>query len=419
MAGTKETDGVRDSESLVKGRYRIRERIGSGTFGEVFCAEDLQNEWRRAAVKLLRPEIQSGDTLRRFALEGQILEVLGGHQNIVTIYDRGRLGDRAAVVMEFIPGSSLTQLIAQRQEAAKPLSISTIESLLTQIASALAHAHCRREAPGPITHRDLKPGNIMLVEQGADSYAVKLVDFGIAHLLFIGETQPGTKLGTPGYMAPEQHNGSPDDIGPWTDMYALGIILLELLVSGHPNMRGISLSARAKKPGLISFVKSIRTDVPLIFISILEKCLFYDKEERYQHAQALLNDLETEKSVATAAPAAVVAVSAAPSRRKAIFGAAALAFTLMLCAYQIAAAPARIRWVIKTEPQNAEVLDADTGNVIGMTPWQIERGAETGVQKIRIRHDDCFIKDMILDRSKDEIHQINLTVITNENYRND
>ena len=208
------------------GHYRIVEKIGAGGMGEVYQAEDSQLG-RRVALKFL-PEKTLGDpaAVERFVREARAASALN-HPNIVTIHEIGETGPNRFIVMEFILGQTLRKMVGQG------VDLESVARIGEQVAKALTVAH----AAG-IVHRDIKPDNIMLRQDGY----VKVLDFGLARLVPTGssptlgtspnDTGPGKILGTARYMSPEQARGEVADGA--TDIFSLGIVLYELSTGRHP-----------------------------------------------------------------------------------------------------------------------------------------------------------------------------------------
>ena len=206
--------------------YEIIAQLGAGGMGEVYEAEDLQLR-RRLALKVLLADVtDDAERVRRFEQEAHAASALN-HPNIVTIYGLGASSDGRFIAMELVRGTTL------REIAKRPCDIDTVVDIGRQIAEALAVAH----AAG-ITHRDIKPENIMLREDGY----VKVLDFGLARLIrpsgldsndtqTMGNTTPGTVLGTLRYMSPEQANGHVASMA--TDVFSLGLVLYELAAGRH------------------------------------------------------------------------------------------------------------------------------------------------------------------------------------------
>jgi serine/threonine protein kinase/Tfp pilus assembly protein PilF len=206
--------------------YRIVSKLGAGGMGEVWLAEDTRLD-RKVALKLLPAEFtQDADRVRRFMQEAKAASALN-HPNIITVYDIGESEAGRFIVMELVAGRTLRSVIARDN------SPETLLALGSQMAKALSAAH-----GAGITHRDIKPDNIMVRDDGY----VKVLDFGLARLLptasgedaatIAQQTMPGTLMGTVAYMSPEQASGQ--SVGPPSDIFALGIVLYELVTGQHP-----------------------------------------------------------------------------------------------------------------------------------------------------------------------------------------
>jgi eukaryotic-like serine/threonine-protein kinase len=207
--------------------YRIVAKLGAGGMGEVWLAEDTRLK-RKVALKLLPADLTAdADRVRRFEQEAQAASALS-HPNIITIHDIGESEAGRFIVMELVAGQTLRTIIAQKN------ATETVLALGSQIAKALSAAH----AAG-ITHRDIKPDNIMVRDDGY----VKVLDFGLARLrpatesdseavTLAQQTTPGTVMGTVAYMSPEQARG--ERVSHPSDVFALGIVLYELATGRHP-----------------------------------------------------------------------------------------------------------------------------------------------------------------------------------------
>ena len=214
------------------GSYEIKAVVGQGGMGTVYRGEHTLIG-KRAAIKVLRPEYGHNDELvQRFFNEARAAARIE-HSGIIDVYDFGREGDQAYLVMELLAGEPLSARLARGR-----LDIEFASRLVRQIAGALAAAH-----EHDITHRDLKPDNIYLVPDTEieSGVRVKLLDFGIAKLTEADgtssiETRTGSVIGTPVYMAPEQCRGS-GDVDHRADLYALGCIFYEMLCGAPPFAR--------------------------------------------------------------------------------------------------------------------------------------------------------------------------------------
>ena len=206
--------------SILPDRYRNPERIARGGMGEVYRAED-RDLARLVAVKLLSDRFADDDAIRgRFTREALAVARLSNAPHTVTIFDVGDHEGRPYIVMEYLPGGSL----ADRLEGggAQPLGRSL--GWLAQAAAALDAAHANG-----IVHRDIKPGNLLLDDEGR----VKVADFGVASAADLGSfTEAGTVVGTAGYLAPEQARG--ERATPASDLYALAVVAFELMTGKRP-----------------------------------------------------------------------------------------------------------------------------------------------------------------------------------------
>jgi predicted Ser/Thr protein kinase len=213
------------------GRYRIVQRLGQGGMGSVYLAEDTRLG-RRVALKV--PEFKPNDgpeARQRFLEEARAAATLD-HPYLCPVYDAGEIGGRPYLTMAYIEGQSLAALVGAKGWPARQVA-----ALVGKLALAMQAAHAQK-----VTHRDLKPANIMIKMTGAQREPV-IVDFGLARRDDPDDvrlTRSGQVLGTIGYMAPEQLRGDPGAIGPACDIYALGVILYELLTGRLP-FRGSGL----------------------------------------------------------------------------------------------------------------------------------------------------------------------------------
>jgi tRNA A-37 threonylcarbamoyl transferase component Bud32/tetratricopeptide (TPR) repeat protein len=230
------------------GPWRIHWPLGSGGNGEVYLATRTDNVRMRVAVKFLRPGVAHPGLLRRFQAEAQILAALD-HPNIVRLIDAGETpAGEPYFVMEYVEGSPITTWCSDHRA-----SLATRLNLFRDVCGAVQHAHSHL-----LIHRDLKPGNILVNSAGV----VKLLDFGIAKLLRpelyagVGPDVPTAVWEqplTPDYASPEQLKGG--SVSTATDIYALGVILFELLTGQVP-------FSHRNQPEWPDFVKSVREDRP-------------------------------------------------------------------------------------------------------------------------------------------------------------
>ena len=217
---------LRPSESMVAGRYRITSRVGRGGMADVYAAHDTLLD-RDVAIKLLRDTPDSEIARARFVSEARILAGMSD-PGLVTVLDAGISGDHPYLVMELLPGGTVADLV---DRGSQPLD--RVADIGAQVASALVPVH----AAG-VVHRDIKPGNLLFDDQGR----VLLADFGIARLVgdSVHVTATGTLIGTATYLAPEQASGG--EVGTAADVYALGLVLIEL-ITGAPAFGGTATEA--------------------------------------------------------------------------------------------------------------------------------------------------------------------------------
>jgi eukaryotic-like serine/threonine-protein kinase len=287
LAGRKDAD-----ENYYIGHYHVLRRIADGGFGAVLLAIDERNQ-RRVALKVPRPDILLTAHLQeRFLIEGRAAATLN-HPNIVAVYET--LSEPVpAIAFEYCEGGTLSGA------ADRVTHERTAIQLVLRLAEALQHAHTRG-----ILHRDVKPGNVLLVHADAQQHehAVeidgawwipKLGDFGLAKLLdeSVHHTQSGMVMGTPQFMAPEQAAGRVSELGTHTDVFSLGAILYWLLI-GHPPFEGHGALQTLK---LIETTdaqppRRLRRDLSPKTEAVCLKCLRRPIESRYPSAAALAEDL--------------------------------------------------------------------------------------------------------------------------------
>ncbi len=301
------------------GPYEILAPIGAGGMGEVYRAKDPRLG-REVAIKVLPAAFsQDADRLQRFEQEARSASALN-HPNIVTIHEIGKANGSSYIAMELVDGPSVRELLAEGPVPTKKLLDVTV-----QIAEALAKAH-----GAGIVHRDLKPENVIVSKDGY----VKLLDFGLAKLFVAPqdqitgaptaihqETQPGTVMGTVGYMSPEQASGKPADFR--SDQFALGSILYEMATGKRAFQRNTgaeTLTAIIRdEPEPVAQVNP-RAPAPLRWI--VERCLAKDPDERYASTRDLARDLKSVREhigeVTSTASGATGVVEPARRRSRAI-----------------------------------------------------------------------------------------------------
>src|SRR6202166_1214027 len=289
--------------TVIDGRYRVISRVGSGGMADVYWAEDTQLS-RRGAVKLLHERCaQDEGFLERFRREASSAASLS-HATIVNVYDRGEWGDTYYIAMEYLDGRSLDSIV--REEA--PLAPERAIEITEQVLRAARFAHRRG-----VVHRDLKPHNVIIDEEGR----IKVTDFGIARAGASEITQTGSIMGTARYLSPEQAQGH--TVSPRSDLYAIGIMLYELLTGTVPfegdSVVAIALRHLSEPPRPPStLVPTVSANLDAIVMRALAK----RPEARFADADEFLAALEGEREHAhreggshTAALAPVVVTPAA------------------------------------------------------------------------------------------------------------
>ncbi|HET8842230.1 MAG TPA: protein kinase [Ktedonobacteraceae bacterium] len=203
-------------QSILIKRYLLVQLIGRGGMSAIYLSLDLQRDRSRVAIKEMSQENldeeELTEALARFQQEARLLKQLQ-HPNLPAIYDAFNTGGRSFLVMDYIDGKTLLQLL---QEGDKPLPVNQVINYAEQLCDVLAYLHQQKP---PIIFRDLKPTNVMVTPQGR----VCLIDFGIARLFKEGQSQDTVVLGSPGYAPPEQHGSG--QTNPRSDLYALGATL--------------------------------------------------------------------------------------------------------------------------------------------------------------------------------------------------
>ena len=257
--------------------YKILEKLGEGGMGVVYKAEDTKLK-RDVAIKFLPRQITASDEEReRFKIEAQAAAALN-HPNIATIHAIEEVDDEMFIVMEYIEGRELREIVQSE--------IPNLQSAIdyaNQIASGLQAAHEK-----DVTHRDIKSANIMITDKGQ----AKIMDFGLAKVRGgVQLTQVGTTLGTAAYMSPEQAQGMETDHR--TDIWAFGVVLYEMLTGKMPFSgdyeQAVTYAILNEEPEPL---KSLRNDLPDELQEIVERALEKEPDKRYQSAGELLHELK-------------------------------------------------------------------------------------------------------------------------------
>ncbi len=246
ISGGEHSTTIRDLTGKTLGSYRVLEPLGRGGMAEVYKGYHSMLD-RYVAIKVLLAHlVNDGSFVERFQREAAAVARLR-HTNIVQVHDFGIYEDIPYMVMEFIPGVTLKERLTALRLKGDRMPVSDVLAFTQELASALDHAHANG-----LVHRDVKPANILLREAAPTHSEAILTDFGIAKILEgVQFTETGLSMGTPDYMSPEQAAG--DTITPQTDVYALGIVVFEMLTGQLP--------FRADTPAAV-LLKHLNTDPP-------------------------------------------------------------------------------------------------------------------------------------------------------------
>jgi eukaryotic-like serine/threonine-protein kinase len=300
------------ARQVFDGRFQLRHKIGEGGMGEVWLADQTEPVRRRVALKMVRPRLASARLHSRFDQEKQALAIMD-HPNIAKVLDAGVAGGRPFFVMEFIEGVPITRFCDEAR-----LSPRERLELFLSVCAAVQHAHQKG-----IIHRDLKPSNILVARYDGKP-APKVIDFGVAKATgprLTGQgvsTEVGTLVGTIEYMSPEQAEPNGLDVDTRSDVYALGVVLYELLTGTVPfcrqKLQAVPFagmlriirevepprpSARLADASTLPAVAAARRTEPAKLRSavrgeldwIVMKCLEKDRNRRYETASSLAADL--------------------------------------------------------------------------------------------------------------------------------
>ncbi|MGA4841452.1 protein kinase domain-containing protein [Streptomyces sp. G45] len=267
---------------MIAGRYELSTLIGQGGMGQVWTAYDQRLD-RRVAVKLLRPDKVAGaeadELRRRFVRECRVTAQVD-HPGLVTVHDAGSDGDDLYLVMQYVDGADLGDHLAEHD----PYPWQWAVAVAAQLCAVLSAVHAV-----PIVHRDLKPRNVMVRQDGT----LTILDLGIASVMDTDTTRlthTGTPIGSPSYMAPEQAMGGA--VGPYTDLYALGVLMHELLSGDVPFSGSTALGVLHRhlyEPPLP--VRRLRPEVPEAVENLVLRLLAKDPQHRPDSAQAVYEEL--------------------------------------------------------------------------------------------------------------------------------
>jgi serine/threonine protein kinase len=265
------------------GRYEILNEVGRGAMGVVYKARDPRIN-RVVAVKTIslvgQPPEEDREYRERFFREAEAAGRLS-HPGIVTIFDAGEEPETRApyIVMEYVGGESLESLLARSD---RKLPMTTALQLTLEIAEALDSAHCMG-----VVHRDMKPANILLTEDGH----AKIADFGVAKLNLAHQTSAGRAWGTPAYMSPEQLNG--DVVDGRSDLFSLGVILYTILTGHRPFQGNSALTVSYKVVNRDPIPATLLdTELPPGLDYIITRAMAKDPRERYQRGMEMVLDIQ-------------------------------------------------------------------------------------------------------------------------------
>ncbi len=286
------------------GKYQLFERLGRGGMAEVYKGYH-PNLNRRVAIKILHPHLADEvDFIGRFRREAQAVAQLR-HPHIMQVYDFDAEGDQNYMVMEYIQGPSLKDLLDDCYSRGEMLPVEDVVYIFRALLDAVGYAHAHG-----MVHRDLKPANVMLEmkdeggrmkDEGLSSSLIPhlsslrpvLTDFGIAKIIGANKfTASGVTVGTPAYMSPEQGQGESGD--ERADIYALGVILYECLTGQVPYEGDTSVAVLLKHISApIPSLSPIRPTLPVAYDRVIARAMAKDPEERFQSAHEMWKALET------------------------------------------------------------------------------------------------------------------------------
>ena len=345
------------------GKYEIRGTLGRGAMGLVYDGWDPLIH-RQVAIKTVRlagaDDEEATEGLARFRREAQAAGRLS-HPNIVGVYDFGETDDVAYIVMEFVAGGSLKEVLDKREK----LEAVWVCRIMSQVLAALAFSHARG-----VVHRDVKPANVMLSADGA----VKLADFGIARIESSAMTSVGVVMGTPAYMAPEQFLGEPADAR--SDIYAAGAMAFHLLTGTRPyEGNPTAIMHKVLNAGLAPRASERLPGLPVALDPVLQRAMARQAEDRFQDAASFADamnaalcapvvaaeELDEERTVIMRPPAAQAPSPAKPAAPSAAAPEAAKsksAFPLLpvIAAVAVLAAGSAGAWFFLSGPSPAPLL---------------------------------------------------------------
>ncbi|MDO8462602.1 MAG: serine/threonine-protein kinase, partial [Deltaproteobacteria bacterium] len=274
------------------GQYHLTEKIAQGGMAEIFKGKtvDLHGLEKTVVIKRILPHIAANPEFVTMLIDEAKIAVQLSHGNIAQIYDLGKISEDYFIVMEYVPGKSVSQIARKLRSLNQPCPIPIACTIAAEIAAGLDYMHRKKDEEGNplgIIHRDISPQNIIVSE----SATIKIIDFGIAKAKTkIVTTDSGVIKGKFAYMSPEHAEG--EKLDHRSDIFSLGIILHELLV-GQRLFKGKNNAetVRKVKKARVSRPSTDRPEVPPELDAIVLKALARDREKRYQRASSLHEDL--------------------------------------------------------------------------------------------------------------------------------
>ena len=290
-AGSGNAAGKEPQPFEYRTRCRVIRKIADGGMGSVYLAEQIGESGfaKTVALKVIRPDRTDDSKIRSdFVSEAKLVADLV-HPNILQVYNLGTVGQQHFIIMEYLHGITLSQLIQRRRKDGEYLPLHWTVYIASRVCRGLAHAHSKRDRQGRmlgIVHRDVAPSNVMLSYTGE----VKLSDFGIAQTMFT-TSNPRVQAGKLAFMSPEQLRA--ELIDARSDLYSLGLLLYEAL-SGVRFFRNYSLEKRRAfhRSGQIPYLKQHRPDLPQKLLDIVTRTLANDPNDRFTSAVEMDDALE-------------------------------------------------------------------------------------------------------------------------------
>jgi eukaryotic-like serine/threonine-protein kinase len=376
-------------EGDVLGSYQLERLLGEGSMGQVFQARHVRLG-RQVALKVLRPAFaHDSNFVQRFFQEARAVNQIN-HEHIVEIFDFVEDARKGHVycVMELLRGRCLSALLKEEQ-----LSVERIRRIAVQVCAALGAAHQLG-----VVHRDIKPDNLFVTHRGGQRDFIKVLDFGVAKVLTAEGTSgtlDGTIIGTPTYMSPEQAAGLPVDHR--ADIYAVGTVLYEMLAGRAPfqapNFGQLVVRIITEPPPPLPSHTPSGEPVPQALAQLTLRCLAKEPEDRPRQlsevSSALLADEESESVtvVEDFRPTQRLRRPRAGVRRTWLAFAAGVLALLgggLILGAGGGIAPAPVTLIVRSSPEGARVVRADTGEELGVTPLEKQLPREAAALGLRV-----------------------------------